>query len=274
MNLSKFMTNVSMAGAGRRPAAFTLLELLMVIAIIGIISGLALKSIGNLAKPKGLSSGTRQVLDDLSYARSLALSSRSTVYVVMVPTNTYTFTNGFYSMQESNTLVNLVGYQYRGYAILQLRSIGEQPGQRHPQYLTDWKVLPDKVFFPPAAFDNLALNAGTFNRANFPFPNADSPLWTLHYLAFNSQGQLVYINSAGDEVTTQTDALVPVTEGSVFPQLNADGTNTRAPADLQESEPGLYTNRVNRVAVNWVTGRSRIERLIRQANGTYLPEFQ
>ncbi len=254
--------------------AFTLLELLMVIAIIGIISGMALKTIGNLAKPKGMSSASRQVLDDLSYARSLALSSRSTVYFVMVPTNVYTFTNSLYSLQESNSLMDLIGYQYRGYALLQLRSIGEQPGQQHPHYLTGWRQLPDNVFFPPAAFDNQALNSGTFSRADFPFPNADSRPWTLHYIAFNAQGQLVYRNSVGDELATQGDAHVPLTEGSIFTLLNPDGSHQRVAADLLESEPGLHTNRVTRVTVNWVTGRSRIERLLRQANGTYLPEFQ
>ncbi len=253
----------SVAGPGRGVMAFTLLELLVVIGIIGIITGLSLKTIGNLVKPQGTGVALRQVLDDLAYARSLALSTRSTVYVVMMPTNLSIFTNTFYYPQYSTNqlkqLTNMISLQHRAYALCQLRSIGDQPGQSHPQYLTEWKVLPDQVFFPPQALDNTSSNANTFSRSTFRFPDVESPAWTLHYIAFNPQGQLVYRDASGNEVVTQTDARVPLTEGAIFSVKNPDDTYLVADPEIHETPPGRHTNIINRVTINWVTGRGRIE---------------
>src|SRR5437016_6365327 len=79
------------AGApGRRSssAAFTLIELLVVISIIGLLAGLAVPVMRNF-KPNVVSGATRQLLDDVHRARQLAISQRTTVYMVFVPTNFY-----------------------------------------------------------------------------------------------------------------------------------------------------------------------------------------
>ena len=62
---------------GSRPtgvAGFTILELLMVLAIMGIIAGTAIPNIDNALKAYRADSAARQVLNDLQATRMLALS--------------------------------------------------------------------------------------------------------------------------------------------------------------------------------------------------------
>src|SRR5579862_1398413 len=61
--------------------AFTLIELLMVIAIVGIIAVLVAPVLIHFRKPDATEAATRQMLDDFARARQLAISERSTVYL-------------------------------------------------------------------------------------------------------------------------------------------------------------------------------------------------
>ena len=71
--------------------AFTLIEMLAVIAILGLIAGLAVPALKNLGKSDATVTAARQLLDDIGRARQLAISQRTTVYMVFMPTNFWDF---------------------------------------------------------------------------------------------------------------------------------------------------------------------------------------
>ena len=66
-------------------AAFTILELLVVITIIGILAAVGLPAIRGMTKSNSLVAADRQLLDDLGYARLRAIADHTTVFVVFVP---------------------------------------------------------------------------------------------------------------------------------------------------------------------------------------------
>ena len=119
--------------------AFSLIEMLVVIGLIALIAGLAAPAFKT--KSMGMDMGHRQLNDDLNRARQLAISTRSTVYVVFVP-----LIDDDHAFKQAPPLPpaqrNIVSkHQLNGYAIFSRRSVGSQPGSEDPQYLSQWKEL-------------------------------------------------------------------------------------------------------------------------------------
>jgi len=157
-------------GNRKSEIAFTLLELLVVISIMGLLAGLAVPALKNLGKANIQASATRQLLDDIGLARLKAISQHTTVYMVFVPTNFFNLVN-YYNQNivtglndptkiplasdrfaAMTALTNLVAMQLTGYNFIAYGKVGDQPGQHAWHYLDDWKSLPDGTFIVPAKF--------------------------------------------------------------------------------------------------------------------------
>ena len=293
-------------GTGARPAllrdrapfprAFTLIELLTVIAIIGLLAALIAPVIKNFSKPHTQLAATRQMLDDCARARQLAISRRSTVYVVFIPTNFWgqppnTLNSAAWSslplpLQTSTTITQMYGAQWNGYYIESLRNVGDQPGRGIPQDLMPVRTLPQGSFIAPFKFTTYTYPSISApyptNRTdlpiyrfevtnNIPFPTADvltnsiyvntfnaSGGFSLPYIAFNYLGQL----TPGDGSLLPYDENIPIEYGTIAePMSPTSKAPTRGFPTITEMAPGNSTNiSFNIIHIDHLTGRARLER--------------
>jgi type II secretory pathway pseudopilin PulG len=255
--------------------------LLVVISILGIMAALTVPVLKNFAKSDATLGASRQLLDGVARARQLAMSQRTTVYMVFVPPNFWNdasgnFNNSWFSKltpAQQTTATNLCDKQLTGYTFVSLSSVGDQPGQHVPHYLDQWQTLPDNTFIALAKFANSPnydytitdlIDASKFyniygfaTNATFPFPTETAVPWIpLPYIAFNYVGQLTV---DGQTVAGQ-DEYIPIAKGSV---LVARDPFTKAfqfnPPDVAENPPGNSTNSYNIVHIGRLTGRAVLE---------------
>jgi prepilin-type N-terminal cleavage/methylation domain-containing protein len=263
---------------------FTLLELLTVVAIIGILAAVALPTLRGL-KPNTGGAASRQLLDAVNRARQLAIGQRTTVYMVFVPPSFWNDANynKNYTPADRDTANSLLEKQAVGYNYVCLRSIGDQPGVSYPQYLDKWHSLPRGAYISAQKFNYktplnplpvltiltnslVAYHIYGFNADNlFPFPREQTPPaasingtnhWiTLPYIAFDGMGRLVSGSPAQPE-------FIPITQGTVALPRDRDSKAVLAqPILFSESPPGNTTNNFNLVYVDQLTGRGRIEHM-------------
>jgi prepilin-type N-terminal cleavage/methylation domain-containing protein len=251
-----------------RCAAFTLIELLVVIAIIGLLATIGLPALKGFGKGTGMAGAERQLLQDLDLARQWAISGRATVYMVFAPPNILNrLAQGSTSPSIMKQLTNLVSGQYSAYALLSMRTVGDQPGQGTPRYLSEWKRLPQGILIPTNKFAPLNLDPPMvpypdeyrrgFATNAFPFPSTTKPMsfWTLPYIAFNPQGQVISEAFKGK----LHDALIPLAEGSIF--FRGGNGGYLAVPDMVMKPAYNYTN--HWIRVNWLTGRASVDQATR-----------
>src|SRR5437870_10520516 len=135
-------------------AAFTLIELLVVISIVGLLAGLAVPVVNNF-KPNVVAGATRQLLDDVARARQYAISQRTTVFMVFVPTNFWAdvaYPTSVTTPGDIAKAQKLYDKQWIAYNFVALRTLGDQPGRGKARYLSSWRTLPEGVFIAPQKF--------------------------------------------------------------------------------------------------------------------------
>jgi prepilin-type N-terminal cleavage/methylation domain-containing protein len=261
--------------------AFTLIELLVVISIIGILAAIALPTL-NSFKPNPLAAASRQMLDDLSFARHRALADHTTVYIVFMPSvanldpalagNTQTT-----AADQSR----LAKGQYASYALYEKRDVGSQPGQTMPHYITGWKTLPQGIAIAPQKF-GIGVSPATvklappFDYPTFNYTNAGQiyaspengkyPAGSALFptISFDYRGSLsspwegwrspYATNSAG------FDCVIPLTHGIVQRQKLPNGNYAWAAATFAESPVNGWTNIYNHIVIDGPTGRARVDR--------------
>jgi prepilin-type N-terminal cleavage/methylation domain-containing protein len=205
-------------------AAFTLIEMLTVISIIGIIAALSVPVLKNFGKANITVSASRQLLTDIGYARQLAMSQRTTVYMVFVPTNFWTlpasmgggnntaWLNAVNNAGLQNTLTNLLDKQLSAYNYLALGAVGDQPGRHVWHYLGQWQSLPEGTYIAPWKF---------YNFANPGFPYSFSDPANPNFQPSNPQFTIYPFSSANvfPFPTTNITAGLMATNGGTLPYL-------------------------------------------------------
>ena len=242
---------------------FTLVELLVVLSIIGVLAAAGLPAIRGMNKSNAMLASNRQFQDDLSYARQRAISDHTSVFIVFVPPTIIGYAPPANSPDQAllTQYTNLLGGQYTSYALISMRLVGEQPGRSTPHYLTEWRNLPNGIFFAETNFvepnpDGLSSPAA-FPTANiFPFPNATNfPGVDLPYIGFDYLGRLTY----ADGTTRMSDLYIPLARGSIFYQRTATGSPLALTPSVQESPASNSVTVPNLVHLNSLTGRAKIE---------------
>lgn len=251
--------------------------MLVVIAIVGILAAVTLPTLKNFRGADSTLAATRQLLDDVGRARQLAISQRTTVYMVFCPSNFWTYA-AFNNLpaSEKGRATNLYDKQLTGYTFVTLRGVGDQPGQPVARYLSPWRTLPEGAFIPtfkfeprtsvntiydpplPATPTDRQFDVRGFSVTNtIPFPSADAAFYTaakpyvpLPYIAFNHLGQL----------ESGVDEFIPLARGSAAHSRDANKNPQPNPPELVEQPPGNSTNAFSLIHIDWLTGRARLER--------------
>jgi prepilin-type N-terminal cleavage/methylation domain-containing protein len=264
--------------------AFTLVEMLVVISILGILAALTVPALKNLGKADATISASRQLLDAVGRARQLAVANHTTVYMIFVPTNFWvpawrdmsgnpTAAWTALSPAQQTVVTNLVDKQLTGYAYVAYGALGDQPGNHQWHYLGQWQSLPNGSFVASQKFDGnttiidplsgAAFPVNKFTYTNsIPFPiasNFNNSVW-LPFVAFNYLGQLTF---DGFNLASR-DEYIPLAQGNVSYGIDAQTKvpqlTTVSASDVSEVPPGNSTNiSYNIIHIDKLTGRAVLE---------------
>lgn len=256
---------------------FTLIELLVVIGIVGVLASIALPSLKGLGKSNLNASATRQLLDDLAFARLKAISERTTVYVVFVPPDIGRMQRDATDVYEKRDLGRMLGGPYTTYALMAARTVGDQPGRAFARYLTEWKTLPEGMLFSPHQFNSGApippeasqpeyLRPFPVQQLHFPFYDSKYT-YTVPCIGFTPQGQVI-----GSPDGSNEDVIITLARGSIFWPRNEQGKviGVVNPVDIDyvlTPEPKAGTLRqapensdtYQFIRINWLTGRAQMD---------------
>lgn len=258
--------------------AFTLIEMLVVLSIMAIIAALAVPALKNFGRADAMTGADQQLLNDVARARQLAISQRTTVYMIFVPPSFWNNNwNNMTPAQRSLTATtNLCDKQLTGYTFAAYGAVGDQPGQHQWHYLAPWQSLPDGTFVAAQKFDvspNLPavfytitdpLGSGHsyriygFDLTNtIPFPS-ETNYFSLYvpYIAFNYLGQLT---DDGQNLASRHE-YIPLARGSIVPAVDpVTKTFQLRPPQLYEVPPGNSTNAYNLIDIDPLTGRATLQ---------------
>ncbi|SPE62687.1 conserved hypothetical protein [Verrucomicrobia bacterium] len=196
----------------RSSAAFTILELLTVMTIIVVLAAIALPSL-NSFRPNVGDTAAKQLLGAVGRARQLAISQRTTVYMVFVPTNFFAdpalggtwpppVSPAGWQPADLATATNLFDKQLVAYNYVSLRSVGDQPGRFTPHYLSTWKTLPDSAFIATWKFGAYGRNLPVLLSTNRLTGSTVSSLPAYWVYGFRWTNNIPFPNETTASLTT------------------------------------------------------------------------
>jgi hypothetical protein len=239
--------------------------LLIVIGLIALLSAITFGSLRGLKQSNTMAAANRQLLDDLAYARQRAIVNRTEVFMVFMPPADAASSAQFTSLSVTQKN-DILRRQLTSYALFAKRTVGNQPGQETPRYLTDWRTLPEGVFIPLWKFvaprtDVAIVGAGPISILPFqthtelPVPEITGVTGVdVPFIGFNPQGRLLQRDPPVDE------EIIPLARGKVSYPKDAPGvfawiepTPTEDPLNNSIATPNL-------IRIDWLTGRARVDR--------------
>jgi hypothetical protein len=215
---------------------------------------MAIPNLPSLRNTNTMFSASRQLMEDLKFARLRAINDRTTVYLLLLPrVSDLQALNGSFNVNlfvTNSAANNLLEGQGAMYALYSRRSVGDQPGRISPHYLTEWRTLPEGIFVATNSFTDTNVFQ---TNLSFVFPEeTGTNRVKLPYLAFGPNGELT---SHGYDVA------IPLARGGGLPLARlANDTLPVQDLELMEQPPGNSTNNFNHIVINRLTGRSRVER--------------
>ncbi|MFL6515580.1 MAG: Tfp pilus assembly protein FimT/FimU [Chthoniobacterales bacterium] len=201
-----------------RRSAFTLMELLVVMAIIAILLVAIVPAVTSLSKSSGRKAAMNNLMGAIDQARSLAIKDGESTYVA------------FADRLPKGSSTNLSDrYSYRSYAIFE--DDAANPGSL--KQIVAWRTLPVGISFRSGSLGYLAKTKA------FPFtPGGAGVTSSFPFLQFTANGE---IDPACTPSAVTGTVQIAVFEGFVDPKNGERDTNASKPTET--------------VAVNRLTGR-------------------
>lgn len=256
----------------RSKAAFTLIELVLVILIIAALTVISLPALKGITQSHTVNSASQQLMDDLALARQYAINNRAYINVLFIPPSIMSvFPPG---ANVPATTKRLTAGAYSTYGFYADRTVGDQPGRHRARYIGKWKSLPNGVFiatnefavvgFRPWEQQNLAVGRPFAPQrvANdpsfiFPFPMVGGTPVALPHIVFSPQGSCVYLDQSG--AYRARDEVIELARGSILVSRN-DTSGDVSYFDVRESPPNNSVDNYNRIRIDGLTGRCTLER--------------
>jgi len=208
-----------------RHAAFTLLELLVVIGIISILLVAIIPAVTSLSKSSGRKGAISNLLGAIEQARAEAIKTGQATYVVFA-----TFT--------AASQTTLDRYNYKSLAIFE--DDPANPGT--PKQLTKWQTLPTGVTIRSKAGSSESITNLANTSTMFTFTPESSTTASFYYIKFNANGEVEAPPSPPSNVTL-----------AVFEGYVNGGTEVITSAKDTNGEPAARES----ITIARLTGRAK-----------------